>query len=542
MSFVSEIIARCRRAGGRAVLYEVQGSRLVAESGQDLNGKVATIRGFLRARGVQPGDRVALLGPNSATWAAMDLAILAEGAISAPLYARQEPRELAGMLRDCTPALLLCDGDELAQAIGQAWPERARIATYAGALAAVPVADEPRPLAAADPVTIIYTSGTSGEPKGVLLNAGNVDFMLAVTVRELAKMSGAGRAEDRVFHYLPFCFAGSRVMLWSQLHRGNPLMMSTDLTKLQQELETAAPHYCLNVPALLERIRNGVGQKLRDTGGAAYALYRRAVSAHVRERQGPLSASDRAALWIGRRVLFPRIKKLIGQNLEFLACGSAMLPEETQRWFEMIGIPVYQVYGLTESTAIITIDDTQRVVPGRVGRAIAGCELKITEQGELLCRGPNVFPGYWNRPEATAAVLRDGWLHTGDQAEIDAEGNVKIAGRVKEVLVPASGHNVAPAPIEQKLIAASDRLEQAVLLGHGRPFLTALVTGTADDAELNHVLGRVNAELPHYMRVRKLFRAPEPFKPENGLLTANQKLKRKAIEERYRDAIEQMYR
>jgi long-chain acyl-CoA synthetase len=152
-----------------------------------------------------------------------------------------------------------------------------------------------------------------------------------------------------------------------------------------------------------------------------------------------------------------------------------------------------------------------------------------------------VFVGYWNRPEATATVLRDGWLHTGDQAEIDASGNVKIVGRVKEVLVPESGHNVAPAPLEQRLIALSDRLQQAVVVGHGRPFLTALVTGSLDDAELERVRDAVNAGLPHYMRLRKLHRVPELFTPENGLLTANQKLKRKAIEERYRGAIDQMY-
>jgi long-chain acyl-CoA synthetase len=540
MSFVNAILERSRAAGSRPMLYEVRGSELVAQSGRDLCGEVARARGFLRARGVVAGNRVALLGPNSARWVSIDLAVLAESAICVPLYARQEPRELAGILRDCDPTVVLVDGDSLALAVAEAWPERSRIVLYDEVLAGAPVMDPPRTIAPADPVTIIYTSGTSGEPKGAVLSEANVDYMLGVTVRELAAMSGAERDEDRVFHYLPFCFAGSRIMLWSQLHRGNPLAMSTDLTNLQQELQTAAPHYCLNVPALLERIRNGVIQRLRTIGGPVFALYERAASAYARSKD-PAAVLDRAALWVAQRALFPRIKRMIGANLEFLACGSAMLGEDTQRWFQMIGIPVYQVYGLTESTAIITIDDTRRVQLGRVGRAIAGCELRVTEQGELLCRGPNVFLGYWNRPEATAAVLRDGWLHTGDQADIDVAGNVKIAGRVKEVLVPASGHNVAPAPLEQRLLAASDRVEQAVVLGHGRPYLTALVSGRVDDAELDRIRDHVNAQLPHYMRLRRLYRTPEPFTAENGMLTANQKLKRSAIEERYRQAIEQMY-
>jgi long-chain acyl-CoA synthetase len=255
-----------------------------------------------------------------------------------------------------------------------------------------------------------------------------------------------------------------------------------------------------------------------------------------------LGAVDRAALLLGERALFPRIKRQIGANLEFLVCGSAPLSEQTQRWFQMLGIPVYQVYGLTETTAIVTIDDTDDVRPGWVGRAIPGCELKLGEGSELLCRGPNVFVGYYGRPIDTAAVLREGWFHTGDQAELDASGKVKIIGRVKEVLVPESGHNVAPEPIEQRLCEASPKIEQALVLGHGRPYLVAIVTGSIDDPELTRVQEAVNAQLPHYQRVRKLWRAPEPFTAEKRLLTANQKLRRKAIESFYRDAIERMYR
>jgi long-chain acyl-CoA synthetase len=541
-SFVAAILERARTLAARPVLYEVHGERLVPERGRDLYAKVAKARGFLRAMGVQRGDRVALLGPNSASWAALDLAIIAERAICVPLYARQEPRQLAGMLRDCKPSLLLAADDLLIDAITGAWGEHCPIARYDAAFSGDAV-DEPVALAGDDPVTIIYTSGTSGEPKGVVLSAGNVAHMLDVTVRELQRMSGSGRSEDRVYHYLPFCFAGSRIMLWSQLQRGNPLMVGTDLARLQQELQTAAPHYCLNVPALLERIRNGVSEKLRATGGPVLALYERAVAAHEAQARGEtLGVLARAALLLGERVLFPRIKKQIGPNVEFLACGSAPLSEQTQRWFQMIGIPVYQVYGLTETTAIVTIDDTDHVVPGWVGRAIAGCELKLGASSELLCRGPNVFAGYYGRPAETAEVLRDGWFHTGDQAEIDARGNVKIIGRVKEVLVPESGHNVAPEPIEQRLCDASARIEQALVLGHGRPYLVAIVTGKVDDAELARIQEVVNAQLPHYQRLRKLWRAPEPFSAEKRLVTANQKLRRKAIESFYRDAVERMYR
>jgi long-chain acyl-CoA synthetase len=539
MSFVQAILERCKERGPKPVLHEVHGDGLVATSGDALLADVARVRACLRERGIAAGDRVALYAPNSARWAAVDLAILAEGAICVPLYARQEPAQLAAMLRDCTPALLIADGESLSIAISSAWPE-GRVVAYEQAFATAPIEREPAKADGGGAVTIIYTSGTSGEPKGVMLSDANVDYMLGVTVRELAKMTRGNRAEDRVFHYLPFCFAGSRIMLWSQLHRGNPLLLSTDLALLQQELAVAAPHYCLNVPALLERIRAGVSTKVAAMGGAVAPLYKRAVRAAVdKERAGSL---DRAALSVATRVLFPRIKQMIGANLEFLACGSAPLSEETQRWFQIIGIPVYQVYGLTETTAIVTIDDTDNVVLGYVGRAIPGCDLKLSDTGELLTRGPNVFIGYWNRPDATADMVRDGWLHTGDLAELDPHGNVKVLGRVKDVLVPESGHNVAPLPIEQRIVEAATGIEHAVVVGHGRPFLTAIVSGAADDAMIEKALRLTNEALPHYQRVRKHHRVPEPFTIENGLLTANQKLKRNAIEQRYAAAIEQMYR
>jgi long-chain acyl-CoA synthetase len=541
MSFVSEILAAAERRATQPLLVEIHGRRQVPMSGNGFLASVARARADLQRRGVAPGDRVALLGPNSARWVALDLAIVAHGAISVPLYSRQDPKQLAGMLRDAEASLLIAADDALADAMAEHVPASCSIARYDEVWADEQVLHGAAPSLAHEPVTIIYTSGTSGEPKGVLLTTSNIDFMLDVTVERIARMTGTGRAEDRVFHYLPFCFAGSRIMLWSQLRRGNPLFLSTDLGNLQEEMKTAAPHYFLNVPVLLERIKAGVETKLAAKGGVLHALYRRAMRAATDPAE-QLGVADRAALALAQRVLFPRIKQLLGANLEFLVCGSAPLSEQTQRWFQLLGLPIYQVYGLTETTGIVTIDDTEHVVAGRVGHAVPGCEMRVSDGGELLCRGPNIFPGYWRRPEASAEILRDGWFHTGDQAELDANGCLKIIGRLKDVIVPASGHNVAPAPLEDRLQRAAAGIEQVVVVGHGRPYLTALVTGDIAESELDAVCAAVNAALPHYQRLRKAYRVPEPFTPDNGMLTANQKLRRNAIEARYRDAIEEMYR
>jgi len=536
MNFIERMHENLDLAGDKPLLIEVKGKQLVETSGAALKQLVLAARGLLAARGIQAGDRVGLIAHNSARWAAADLAILGSGAICVPMYDRQAVSELAGMLSNCDAALVLVDTDKLKGELAEVWIAE-RIVTFAEVFAHAPLAINLKPRAASDRVTMIYTSGTSGEPKGVLYTVENVDFMLAQTLEGLKTMVGARSGPDRVFHYLPFCFAGSRIQLWSQLARGNPLMVSTDLNNLVEELGTAQPHYFLNVPTLLERIKNGVGAKLKERGGFAYKLYSNAVDAYAKPERG---LADQLALYLGNKLVFPKIRQQIGKNLEFLICGSAPLSEETQRWFNMIGIPAYQVYGLTETTAIVTMDKKGTARPGYVGRPLTGVQLKVSEEGELLVRGPNIFPEYWQRADATAKSLQDGWFHTGDMVELTPEQDLRIVGRLKDLLVPESGHNVAPGPLEEKLANALPGV-QVMLVGHARPFLTAIFAGAQDDGTVQAAVDGLNAELPHYRRVRKFYLAPEPFSVENGLLTANQKLKRNAVEQHYAAQIEGLY-
>ena len=208
----------------------------------------------------------------------------------------------------------------------------------------------------------------------------------------------------------------------------------------------------------------------------------------------------------------------------------------------MLGLPVLQVYGLTETTAICTMDDPRHVTPGRVGPAISGIEMRLGEQDEILVRGPNIFPGYWSRPAETQAVFADGWFRTGDQGDVDAEGNWAVTGRIKNLIIPASGHNIAPEPIEAAIQQVLPAAKQVMLVGNARSHLAAILTGEPSREEAQAALDQVNAGLPHYKRVRGFHISAEPFTIENGLLTANGKFKRAAIAERYRDAIEDLYR
>jgi long-chain acyl-CoA synthetase len=207
----------------------------------------------------------------------------------------------------------------------------------------------------------------------------------------------------------------------------------------------------------------------------------------------------------------------------------------------MLGLPVLQVYRLTETTAICTMDEPGRVKPGRVGCAISGTEMKLGEKGEILVRGPHIFAGYWNRPQETAKVLRDGWFHTGDQGEVDATGNWRIIGRLKNLIILSSGHNVAPEPIEDTVLRLLPDAQQVVLVGNSRSFLAALVTGPVSLEQVETALATVNAQLPHYKHLRAFRVLEEPFSIENGLLTANGKLKREAAAARFRGLIEDLY-
>lgn len=546
MNFLENIFSRLQEAAGRVILTEAQIGGDRTASGSDLLAQIAAARAYLRASGLAKGDRCALVAPNSIRWAALDLAIIAEGLIAVPMYARQAAGELATMLRDAAPGLICCGDAALRDAISAAWPDAPPFVLFDELFSTKSVAASgalvpPATLSVQDTVAILYTSGTSGEAKGVMLTVGNLDHMLSCTNSRLDELMGRRTEPDRVFHYLPFCFAGSWILLLSCLSRTSVLTMSMDLAKLAEEIGVAAPNYFLNVPTLLERIRAGVGENIRKRGGAIAGIFKRANAAWLRLNGKAPRAWDFFWLGLAGLLIFPSIRKRLGPNLRALICGSAPLARETQLFFMMLGIRVLQVYGLTETTAICTMDDPHHVEPGRVGPAIPGIEMKIGENSEIVVRGPNIFPGYWRRPEQTAAVLRDGWFHTGDRGEVDANGNWRITGRLKNLIILNSGHNIAPEPIEEELFRAVPGAQHVMLVGNGRSFLAAIITGAAAGAEIDSQLERVNAPLPHYRKIRRYHVAPELFTIENGLLTANGKLRRDTIAARFAAEIERMY-
>jgi len=545
-NFLETIFAQLKRADGRVVLREIRGDHFVSVTGRELLEQIQLVRLFLRSSGVQPADRCALLAPNSIRWAAFHLALMAEGVMVVPLYSRQSPAELAAMMKDCQPRLIFVGESALGDAVAQAWPEAPRRVHFDDVLRQSPprppVADAPNPRLDSDIVTIIYTSGTSGEPKGVCINVGNLTHMLSCTTERLDQLMGAAHEPDRVFHYLPFNFAASTILLLSCLTRESVLTLSTDLNKLADEIRLASPNYFLNVPTPLERVRRGVEEAIGKRPAAIRSLFARARTAWQRQHVGRGRALDAFWLALGRALIFRKIRERFGPHLRALICGSAPLAPETQQFFLMLGIPVLQAYGLTETTGICTLDDPRvPVEPGYVGTVITGIEMKLGENEEIVVRGPHIFPGYWNRPKETARVLQDGWFHTGDQGEVNVRGNWRISGRIKNLIILNSGYNIAPEPIEEKIARLLPATQQVVVVGNGRGYLCALISDGIESAAVQAALDTVNPELPHYRQIRNFTLIPDVFSPENGLLTANGKLRRDAINARYASEIKAMY-
>ncbi len=520
MKLLEKIFSNLQENPSAPWIHEVHGNHVHTCTKAEFSDLIHKARQSLAEFGIRKGDRVVLLGPNSTQWIACDLAIISMGAITVPLYNRQEPAELAFMSGDCQPALFIHATDDLKKDVLKHWTSACQTALLADMFKPISQPQTDATNDAAKTATIIYTSGTSGNPKGVMLTGNNVDFMIERTTNQLYQAKGNQKTNDRVFHFLPLCFAGSRMMLWTQLYRNNPVYLSTDLKNLVQEMQTAAPEFYLNVPAILERIRSGVEAKIHEKGGIVLWLY-----------QHPMLS----------KLILPSIRKKIGKNLRFLICGSAALHPNTQKWFNTLGIKILQVYGLTETTAIITMDEPGHVQTGFVGTPIDGVEIKLSAEGELLTKGPNLFEGYWNRGKEFDECFVDGWFKTGDLAEVSATGNVRISGRIKNVIIPTSGHNIVPEPIEELLQKNCTKINHAVLIGHGKPYLSIIVTGDVSNNEIEKAISEINQHVPHYRKIKTYLHHKDGFTVENGLLTANQKIKRRAVETTLQPQIEKMY-
>ncbi len=538
---------------------------------------VLRLAAWLEARGVRPGDRVGILGHNSPEWFIADFAILRLGAVSVPAYFTDPAEAVHHVFGDAGVSLALVEpGEQQEKLAGMALPAlpfRAGNGEAEQETVASVIADEAwdgrlqAPLPQRDDLaTLIYTSGTTGHPKGVMLTHGNI----------LADVeAGLGGVpvwpEDVFLSFLPVSHAFERTVgHFLPTASGAEIAYAEHVTTLMRDLPEVRPSVVLSVPRLYEKIHAGVQAKLAEASWPARMVFRAAqrlgAERFARRQRGGDLRGLRGWLWRRLDALAhaPLREKLGGRLRAFISGGAALHPE-IARFLLAADITILPGYGLTEASPVLTVNREAHIRPETVGPALPGVELRLADDGELLARGPMVMRGYWNRPEETKAALDDdGWLHTGDIAEIDADGFVRIVDRKKEIMVLSNGENVPPAIIEQHLVRDPCIL-QAMVVAEKRPFVAALIV--PDEAEIRRawrrekgrdlpadwreneavhawMLARMRADerdLASFMQVRRFAFVDEEWTQANGLVTPTLKVKRRAVTERYRDLIESLF-
>jgi len=546
--------------------------------------------------GVEPGERVAMLARTCPEWMELDLAILASGAITVPIYPSNLANECGYIIWNSGAAVVCAENlEQLAklrsleqqgfELDGRSYhPELRQVITIedtgdAGAVSLRDLIERGRRLPESlmqerlsrvsrdQLATIVYTSGTTGPPKGVMQSHGN--HLAAVESIGQLGMLGAG---DTDFLFLPLAHSFARLMEYLALSQGTVTAFARGLDTLVEDIRVIQPDLIPAVPRIYEKIfsriqagRQSSSFLKRSIMDWALAVGRRR-SEHVQtgRRLSPVLSLQAA---LAQRLVFSKIQAILGGRTKFLVSGGAPLAPEIAQFFHSAGLLILEGYGLTETTPILTVNRADRFKFGTVGQAIPGVELRIAADGEILAKGPNLALGYYKRPDATREAWDEaGWFHTGDIGSIDAEGFLSITDRKKDLIKTSGGKYVAPQNVEN-LLKTQPHISQAVLIGDNRKYCVALLTLDFDEVQAwaakEHIrlpaerrqwgteprinalvaaeVAEVNRRLASYESVKYHRILPDDFSIESGELTPSLKAKRKVIAEKYHDLIEEMY-
>lgn len=537
----------------------------------------------LRREGLQPGDRVGVMLKNCLEWVLFDLAALGLGLVTVPLFANDRPANFSYILEKTGARLLVIEGVEQWQRIEEAggWipgierivtlvrvcTEKCdlRLAELASWLPAAGGEYVVHACASTELATIVYTSGTTGSPKGVMLSHANILANAHAGLRQVPIFS-----EDVFLSFLPLSHTLERTVgYYIPMMAGACVAHVRSIDKLGEDLLAVRPTVLVAVPRIFERVHARITAGLEEKPALLRQLFYLAVNAGWRRF---LRCQGRGG-WTPLEILWPLLKKGVGDRVtarlggrvRVAISGGAPLAPPIARLFIGLGLNILQGYGLTETSPVVSVNTPGDNRPATVGRPLPGVEVAVAESGELLVRGANVMLGYWRDEAATAAVVdRDGWLHTGDLARIDGEGHVTITGRLKEIIVLSTGEKVPPEDLEIA-IGVHPLFEQVFVVGEGRPFLAALVVldprqweklaarlGLPADradilsgGEVEQVLlaeiGRRIARFPGYARIRRVHATLTPWRVEDGLITATLKLRRRELLARFAREVEALY-
>jgi long-chain acyl-CoA synthetase len=509
---------------------------------------VACWQQALRREGLLAGDRVAICLKNGVNWVTLDLAALGLGLVVVPLYLDDNAENMAWCLHDSGARLLVLETARQCQALQACTANLpAMVCVQDGAAGGVALANwlpppdaaefEVQSLAPDALATIVYTSGTTGRPKGVMLSHGNILANVAAS-SEVVHLHG----EDSLLSLLPLSHMFERTCgYYLPLAAGIRVAYARGIQQIGEDLAHHRPTVMIAVPRVFERFLARVEKALSESF-VRHALFRLTVHLGWRRFKGQASGPEKMLYSLLQRIVAAPILARLGGRLALAVVGGAKVELRIARTFIGLGLNMIQGYGLTETAPVVAANREWDNDPVTVGAPLAQVETHINVAGELLVRGPSVMPGYWNNPEATAKVLDvDGWFNTGDLAEMK-DGKIIIRGRSKDILVLSNGEKASPQDVESAIL--DDPLfEQVMLIGEGRHFFSLLAVTQEPDEKV--LVRRANEKLklfPRYVRVRRVIPVSEPWTVENGLLTPTQKVKRRAVEERYAERVMQLYR
>ena len=590
-STIAEAFAkRCSASPAAAAYreYDATSKEWRGVNWREIADLVARARAGLRADGLQAGDRIAIMLKNSINWIVADQAAYAHGLVPVPLFVDDRPDSVAYIVNDASIRLIFIEGEEH-------WKRLKTVADQLSPLCRIvsvkPVKDdaEPRlktladwmpavvptgaesferpPTTGKDLATIVYTSGTTGKPKGVMLSHRNI----------LANVQSGLRIyqiypEDIFLSFLPLSHMFERTCdYYLNMVSGASMVFSRSIPQLAEDFRTIQPTVIFSVPRIYERFLAAINEQLKKSSPTKQKMFKFAVATgwarfeHANGR-GP---------WKPSFLLWPLLEKLVaekllarlGGKLRLAISGGAALSPSVAQVFVGLGLNICQGYGMTEAAPLLTVNLPNQNDPQTVGPAVPGVELKLGENSVLLARGPNVMMGYWNNPEATRAVLSDdGWLNTGDQVHIDAHGFVKITGRIKEIIVMGNGEKIPPVDMELA-IQLDAVFEQVLVFGEAKPFLSAIAVLNDDEwariagengltANLHEqskekdkaekfLVARIAKQIkafPGYAQVRRIIVSKEKWTIDNGLMTPTLKLKRAVVYKKYEAAMDELYK
>jgi long-chain acyl-CoA synthetase len=519
---------------------------------------------------IKEGDRCLLVSENRPEWFISDMAIMLSGGITVPAYTTYTEDDYKYLIEDCEPSLIIVSNNELLKKLNNTINEKRFIKKVItldevnnviqdldiinkdkyldyNLILKNDLLDEDKiqneKLKRTSPACIIYTSGTGGNPKGVILSHGGI---LNNLVGACEIMRPLFSSRPVFLTWLPLSHSYEHCVQFAQIAVGAKVFYAEKIEKLLENISEAKPTIMTAVPRFYQNLYNKININLKKQTGFKAKLIEETLRLGKKKLLNQkMTFSEKLLNLIVETLVRKKIKKQFGGNLKAFVSGGGALDQEIGEFLNSVGLPTLQGYGLTETSPVVSCNPIHKIKVETVGPPFKGNQVKIAEDGEILVKGENVMLGYWNKKEETEKVIINGWLHTGDIGEIDPEdGYLKITDRKKDIIVSAGGDNISPAKIEN-MITNEPEIDQCMVYGDKKNYLVALVVPSKDflheKEKINNVIEKINKKLTLLEKIKKIQLIDENFSIENGLMTPTMKIKRKKVTEKYKNRLEELY-